>query len=321
MEQENSDLALIAATMKKEGQAEMTSVVLTQHDQIEQAIAEAFGHLQLEPIIRDKIVAIKPNDTWASVEDRTAVTQPDTLRAVLQHVKQFHPKDLVVTGGSGAGVTDEIFTVAGLMAVVEEEGATFFDHNRGPFQEVPLTYASDKDVAGPQRSVMVNPRILSYETLIVVSQLKMHATATVTLALKNIAMSFPAADYYGHPRATQAHEHHFFADMHSFIAAMARRFPIQLAITVGHPAMIGTGPLGGRPVETGLVIASTDALAADVVGAHLFGFEPQAVRHLWEAGRLGVGETSVQHMAFPAMSLEQAYEAFTAAAYGQRLSL
>src|SRR5438270_13783895 len=89
---------------------------------------------------------------------------------------------------------------------------------------------------------------------------------------------------------------------HSFIAAMARRFPIQLAITVGHPAMIGTGPLGGRPVETGLVIASTDALAADVVGAHLFGFEPQAVRHLWEAGRLGVGETSVQHMAFPAMS-------------------
>jgi hypothetical protein len=27
--------------------------------------------------------------------------------------------------------------------------------------------------------------------------------------------------------------------MHSFIAAMAKRFPIQLAITVGHPAMIG----------------------------------------------------------------------------------
>jgi hypothetical protein len=45
------------------------------------------------------------------------------------------------------------------------------------------------------------------------------------------------------------------------------------------------------------------------------------VRHLWEAGRLGVGETSVQNMEFPAMSLEQAYEAFTAAAYGQRLSL
>jgi uncharacterized protein (DUF362 family) len=35
------------------------------------------------------------------------------------------------------------------------------------------------------------------------------------------------------------------------------------------------------------VIASPDPVAADVVGAWLLGFGPQAVRHLWEAGRLG----------------------------------
>ena len=299
----------------------MVAVVITHNKAIERAIAEALAHLPLDALVRGKIVAVKPNDTWASPEDVTGVTQPDTLRAVLRHVRQCGPRELVVTGGAGAAETEEVFRLAGLMDVVTQEGATFFDHNRPPFTAVDLTYAPERDVAGPQQAVMVNPRVLDYETLIALNQLKLHKTATVTLALKNIAMSFPAADYYGHPRATQAHEHHFFADMHSFIAAMARRFPIQLAITVGHPAMIGTGPLGGRPVETGLVIASTDALAADVVGAHLFGFEPQAVRHLWEAGRLGVGETSVQHMAFPAMSLEQAYEAFTAAAYGQRLSL
>ena len=299
----------------------MVAVVITQNDAIERAIAEALAHLPLDALVRGNIGAVKPNDTWASPEDVTGVTQPDTLRAVLRHVQQCGPRELVVTGGAGAAETEEVFRLAGLMDVVAQEGATFFDHNRPPFTAVDLTYAPERDVAGPQQAVMVNPRVLDYETLIALNQLKLHKTATVTLALKNIAMSFPAADYYGHPRATQAHEHHFFDDMHSFIAAMARRFPIQLAITVGHPAMIGTGPLGGHPVETGLVIASTDALAADVVGAHLFGFEPQAVRHLWEAGRLGVGETSVQHMAFPAMSLEQAYEAFTAAAYGQRLSL
>jgi uncharacterized protein (DUF362 family) len=299
----------------------MVAVVITQNDAIERAIADALQHLPLDALVRGKIVAVKPNDTWASPEDVTGVTQPDTLRAVLRHVRQCSPREMVVTGGAGAAETEEVFRLAGLMDVVTQEGATFFDHNRPPFTAVDLTYAPERDVAGPQQAVMVNPRVLDYETLIALNQLKLHRTATVTLALKNIAMSFPAADYYGHPRATQAHEHHFFDDMHSFIAAMARRFPIQLAITVGHPAMIGTGPLGGRPVETGLVIASTDALAADVAGAHLFGFEPQAVRHLWEAGRLGVGETSVQNMAFPAMSLEQAYEAFTAAAYGQRLSL
>src|SRR5437773_2755006 len=134
------------------------------------------------------------------------------------------------------------------------------------------------------------------------------------------AMSFPAADYYGHPRWSQKHANEFFADMHSFIAAMAKRFPIHLAITVGHPAMIGTGPLGGHAVETGLVIASTDALAADVVGAKLLGFGPQAVRHLWEASRLGLGEADTDKMKFPALSLRQAIEAFTAAAYGEALT-
>ncbi|HUS62723.1 MAG TPA: DUF362 domain-containing protein, partial [Acidimicrobiales bacterium] len=222
--------------------------------------------------------------------------------------------------GAGAAETDEVFRHSGMMDVVEQEGATFFDHNRPPFVSVDLEYAPDKDVSGPQQAVMVNPRVLEYETLIVVSQLKLHATATVTMALKNIAMSYPAADYYGHPRSKQKHQHCFMDDMHSFIAAMAKRFPIDLAITVGHPAMIATGPLGGHAVETGIVIASADPLAADVVGAQLLGFTPQAVRHLWEAQRLGLGEADPEQMQFPALSMKEAIERFTEAAYGERLT-
>jgi uncharacterized protein (DUF362 family) len=298
----------------------MVAVVITRNDAIEQAVEEAVLRIDLEPLVRDKLVAVKPNETFATKEDRTGVTQPDTLRAVLRALKRFGPRELVVSGGSGAAKTDEVFRVAGLMAVVEEEGATFFDHNQPPFQSVELAYAPERDVEGPQQSVMVNPRVLEYETLIALNQLKLHSTATVTLALKNIAMSFPAAGYYGYPRSTQDHEHCFFDDMHSFIAAMARRFPIDLAITVGHPAMIANGPLGGHAVETGLVIASTDPLAADVVGARLLGFSPQAVRHLWEAARLGVGEIDQKRMEFPAMSMREAIEAFTERAYGHRLT-
>jgi len=298
----------------------MAAVVITRNDSIESAVADALQHLDLGSLVPGNLVAVKPNETWASAEDTTGVTQPDTLRAVLRPLKREKPRELVVTGGAGAGETDEIFRIAGLMEVVEKEGATFFDHNRGPFTSVDLRYAPDADVEGPQKSVMVNPRVLEYDTLISLAQLKLHETATVTLSLKNIAMSFPAADYYGHPRATQRHENHFFADMHSFIAAMARRFPIDLAIIVGHPAMIGTGPLGGHAVETGLVIASTDAVAADVVGAKLLGFGPQAVRHLWEAGRLALGETDVDKMEFPALSLREAIGTFTEAAYGERLT-
>jgi uncharacterized protein (DUF362 family) len=298
----------------------MVKVAIAQNDEIGLAIREALGHLDLAPLIRGKLVAVKPNDTWASSSDTSGVTQPDTLRAILQAVRDHQPREIVVTGGAGAAQTDEVFRLAGLMGVVEQEGVTFFDHNRPPFVSVPLPYAPERDVRGPQQAVMVNPRVLEYETLIAVNQLKLHETATVTLALKNIAMSFPAADYYGHPRSTQRHKNAFFSDMHSFIAAMAKRFPIHLAVTVGHPAMIGTGPLGGHTIETGVVIASTDAVAADVVGARLLGFDPQAVRHLWEAGQLQLGELDTDHMEFPGLSLRQAIEAFTSAAYGERLT-
>jgi uncharacterized protein (DUF362 family) len=297
----------------------VTDVAITQNASIERAIEAALGRLPLASLVAGRRVAIKPNDTWASADDRSGVTQPDSLRAVIRAVRRHRPRHLIVTGGAGASETEEVFRVAGLMDVVRAEGAEFVDHNRRPFTSIDLEYRPAADVLGPQTSVMVSSRVLEYETLIALNQLKLHETATVTLALKNIAMSYPAADYYGHPRSTQKHRNHFFADMHSFIAAMARRFPIDLAVTVGHPAMIGTGPLGGHVVETGLVIASTDALAADVVGARLLGFTPQAVRHLWEAARLGIGESDTERMCFPALSLREAIARFTEAAYGHRL--
>ncbi|MBD0315230.1 MAG: DUF362 domain-containing protein [Nitrospiraceae bacterium] len=298
----------------------MSVIAITQHHDIEQAISQALGCLDLGASFTGKLVAVKPNETWASADDCTGVTQPDTLRAVIRHIKAWSPRELVVTGGAGAAETDDVFRTAGLMAVVEEEGVRFFDHNRPPFISVPLDYGGSTEVRGPQREVMVNPQVLNYDTLVAVNQLKLHETATVTLALKNVAMSYPAADYYGHPRSDQRHRNHFFDDMHSFIAAMARRFPIDLAVTVGHPAMIGTGPLGGHVVETGLVIASPDALAADVVGARLLGFTVQAVRHLWEAAQLGVGEHDLDRMEFRRLTLREAIGAFTEAVYGKRLT-
>jgi uncharacterized protein (DUF362 family) len=299
----------------------MPKVAIVQNSQIDLAINEALKHLDLESIIRDKVVAVKPNETWASPKDLTAITQADTLWAVLRYVKTLRPKQLIVSGGAGAAVTEDIFRLAGILEVLEEEEVEFFDHNQPPFREVTLCYAPEKDVQGPQASVIVNPRVLEYETLISLAQLKVHSTATVTLCLKNIAMSFPAADYYGHPRYKKKHKHDFFEDMHSFIAVMAKRFPTQLGIIAGHPAMIGLGPIGGHTFETGLVMASRDPVAVDAVGAQLLGFTPQAVRHLWEAEKLGAGVTDFNTMEFPVMNVEEAFAAFTFAAYGKQLSL
>lgn len=301
----------------------MTEVAIAHDDRdIGRAIDSALSALDFEDRIRGRVVAVKPNDTWASPDDTTGVTQGDTLLAVLRKLKRLGPSKLVVSGGAGAAETEDVFRYSGMLQAVRDEGVELVDHNRAPFRRVELQYAPDREVTGPQHEIMVNERVLEYDTVVSLAQLKLHETATVTLTLKNIAMSYPAADYYGHPRgSSEGHKHSFFADMHSFIAAMVRRFPIGLGIVVGHPAMIGTGPLGGMPIETGLVMASTDAVAVDVVGARLLGFEAQGVRHLWEAGKFGLGETELGNMRFCGLSLPQAIRIFTERAYGRELTM
>ncbi len=166
----------------------------------------------------------------------------------------------------------------------------FFDHNRPPFASVSLGYS-------PQEEVMVNPLVLEYETLVSLAQHKVHSGAAVTLTMKNIAMSFPAADYYGHPRNRRLHHHEIFKDLHAFIAGMCKRFPIQLGIIVGHPAMIVTGPIGGITFESELVIASRDFVAADAIGAKLLGID--YVEHIARAERLGLGTAALEEYGIP----------------------
>jgi hypothetical protein len=58
----------------------VTDVVITQNESIEEAVAAALEHLPLRSLVAGRRVAVKPNETWASKEDTTGITQPDTLR-------------------------------------------------------------------------------------------------------------------------------------------------------------------------------------------------------------------------------------------------
>ncbi len=234
-------------------------------------------------------------------------------------MKTLHPRSIVVTGGAGAMETDEVFKVMGYLEVIESEGVEWFDHNKGPFVSVDLAF-------GPQRRIMVNPRVLTYEKLVSLAQLKVHSTATVTLAIKNVGMSYPAADFYGHPRVKQElHPHNILVDKQAFLVGMLMRFPIDLAIVTGHPAMIGKGPVGGKAIDTGLVIAGRNAVSVDSVAAHLLGFETLAVQHIRQAAELGLGvplapiggESGKGRLKVVGISVEEATAIFRKAAYGE----
>lgn len=277
-------------------------VAIAQNADVHESITGALDLLgDLSPLLTGRYVAIKPNDTWADESDLTACTQADTVEAVIRYIKRYRPSKLVVTGGAGAAETDAVFALLGINRVLEREGVGFFDHNRPPFTPVFLDY-------GPQEKVMVNPVVLEYETLISLAQHKVHYAAIVTLTMKNIAMSYPAADYYGHPRSTMQHPHSFFTDLHGFIVGMCQRFPISIGIIAGHPVMVGRGPIGGQTFESELVIASRDFVAADSIGADLLG--ARHVPHILEAARLGLGTASLDNIDIAGIPLDGARAIF-----------
>ncbi|HAR63276.1 MAG: hypothetical protein DKM50_00740 [Candidatus Margulisiibacteriota bacterium] len=277
-------------------------VAITHNQDIERAIFNSLNLLlNLSELFDDKHVAIKPNDTWATRDDLTACTQADTVKAVIRYIKHYNPKKITISGGAGAGDTFEIFNYLGINKVIQDEGIAFFDHNKPPFESVNLEY-------GPQKEIMVNPEIFHYDTVISLAQHKVHSTAGVSLTMKNIAMSYPGADYYGHPRTGQTHPHNFFKDLPGFIVGMCQKFPIHLGIIVGHPAMIGIGPVGGTTFESELVIASRDCIAADCVGARLLGFDE--VAYIKEAERMGLGSANINDLEIVGMPVLDAISFF-----------
>src|SRR5436190_12799514 len=112
----------------------MAAVAITHNPaSIDAAIDQALGMLPLDPLLRGKLVGVKPNETWASPQDISGVTQADTLRGVLRALRQHGPRELVVSGGAGAAETEDVFGYAGLTEVIRQEACAFFDHNRPPF--------------------------------------------------------------------------------------------------------------------------------------------------------------------------------------------
>ncbi|MDG5816127.1 DUF362 domain-containing protein [Chitinispirillales bacterium ANBcel5] len=282
-------------------------VAIVDHSSVNTAIEQALDFLgTLSDLFRDRHVAIKPNETWASPEDTSACTQAETVRAVIKIVKSFNPYKITVTGGSGGGETDQIFEYLGIDKVLREEKVEFFDHNRGPFEKVHLRYCSTKEV-------VINPHIFSYDTIVSLAQHKVHKLAEVTLSMKNIAMSFPAADYYGHPRYKYKYaDEVFFNDLHGFIAGMCHRFPIHLGIVTGHPAMIGTGPIGGKTFESNLVLASKDFVALDSIGAAIL--NRWDVAHIKKAQQIGMGNADLEKIDIVGVAFSDAVRIFNSRA-------
>lgn len=289
-------------------------VAIVQNGQAAQGLVQTLDLLPLNDFIRqDDTVVITPNLVQPKPAYTATVVEPEMLRQLVRWVKARLPRRVVVAGGAGGAPTPQVIQECGFAEVLAAEGVEFVDLNHGPYVEIDL---EDDSLEAP-RSTPVNRLFAEMTVHISLTPLKIHAEATMTATLKNVALSWPPAEVHGLPKTQRGiHE-----KLHAFIAAMARRLPVDLSIVSASPAMIGTGPAAGKPVHANLLVAGTDPVATDVVAARLLGFMPQAVQYLYRAIEVGVGEGDLKKVELKGLPLNEAEAVFSQAAYGWRFAL
>jgi uncharacterized protein (DUF362 family) len=100
-------------------------------------------------------------------------------------------------------------------------------------------------------------------------------------------LRFRAMSLTGHSDKMKMHQSHAVINLN--LALIAPKVAPHLAVIDGYEAMEGNGPTEGTPVPLRVALASADALAADVVGAALMGFDANEVGYLYYCKRMGLG--------------------------------
>lgn len=288
-----------------------SKVAITHNSNEATAIKEAVDLLQIMSAINNKdVVVITPNWVNYRKPDSATVVGQESLRQIIRIMKEKKPGRIIVATGSADGETKDVMEKVGFSRIISEEGVEFIDLNHGPFYRINLNHSI-------VTSTNINSILKDVTVLVSFTQLKHHEEATISAAIKNIALGWPPADEHGHPKKDCG----IHRELHGFISAMAEQIPIDLSIISASPAMIGSGPSKGIARHTGLVIAGCDPVAADTVAARLLGFKPQAVRYLFECTNKKIGESDIGKININGISLVEAETIFSRAAYGDALAV
>lgn len=284
---------------------------IARNDNERAAISEALGLIQADNLINENdVVVITPNWVQQQAPETGVVVGTESLREIIRFAKKNNPKRIVVATGSGEKDTAEIMSSSGFEGIIQSEGVEFVDLNKGPFTRINLNHDSPS-------STNVNKLFDEMTFLISFGQLKPHQEAGMAGVIKNIAMGWPPAEEHGYPKMNMG----IHKNLHGFIRAMMQQIPVDLSILSCSPAMVGTGPSGGIPVHTGLVICGTDPVAVDTIGARLFGFKPQAIYYLYDCINNNIGVGDVSQMNITGLSLVDAESVFTTAVYGRPVAI
>lgn len=172
------------------------------------------------------------------------------------------------------------FSASGYQCIHEELGVRTVNLKEYGFRKVKL---EGKHLSHTYLSSL----LLASDFIINLPKLKTHSFTSYTGAIKNM--------YGGIPHGYRLKYHNEFRQPDLFSQMLVDIFahkPPDLTIMDAITSMEGEGPSAGYPRNTGVIIASQDAVALDAVASYIMGYNPLAISTTLDAHErnLGMGD-------------------------------
>jgi uncharacterized protein (DUF362 family)/NAD-dependent dihydropyrimidine dehydrogenase PreA subunit len=235
----------------------------------------------------DRIV-LKVNLLRPGQPEEAVSTHPAVTAAVASMAKACGAIPMI-TDSPGAGyrytkkMLEKTYRISGMQEIADTLG---IELNRDTSHEV----VSFPDGRLIKRFEVITP-VLKADVVFNLCKLKTHSFMHMTGAVKNnfgIVPGLTKPGYHGKLRDT-ARFADMLLDLLGFVAP-------QLSIMDAIVGMEGEGPGSGRPREVGLLLASRNALALDVVASEIIGIERNRNPILLAAERRGLGPNRLEEV-------------------------
>jgi len=245
-------------------------------DVVHSALAEVLKTIcGLSAVVKpDQTVLINPNLFSAHPPEHAVTTHPELIRQIiLQCVKAGAGR--IWIGDSPVGSQDEskLWVSTGMTAAIE-----------GTPAELKSWHVKQKPLRCGDDLLAVPAWYDDVDTVISVPKLKTHSLTTLTCGLKNV---------YGLVSGEAKIQFHLkYPSPLTMSAFLVRVFSVlkpYLTIVDAVTGMEGNGPAHGRPLPVGVLLASRDTVALDVVACKALGISPSSVPMIPLAADLNLG--------------------------------
>jgi len=209
-------------------------------------------------------VLLKPNVLAARPPEAAVTTHPTMVSAMCELILDAGGVPVV---GDGAGISRPGATAKALKASGIEEAAQKAGAEVVNFETSGYTKVKVPDPLQFPELYLAKP-VLEADVVISLPKLKTHELTYYTGAVKN---------FFGTLPLNSRKEAHFLGKRDLFGEAVADIYSVikpRFAVMDGVLGMEGNGPSHGKPINSGVVLASPNCVALDIIAAEMIGFDP-----------------------------------------------